>query len=73
MLKKMKATIRKYFAEGGILIIRYTEFEFDYNTDQDLLSTLSKDKLSEAFERIKSCIATYPSKQIPIIQEGFLF
>ena len=47
------------------MIIRYRE-TFDYKFRHK-----NRDQIVKAFERVKSAIALYPSKHIPIIQEEF--
>ena len=59
----MQETIRELCHQGGIMIIRYCE------TSNYTSKHKNRDQIYKAFQRIKSTIAIYPSKNIPIIQE----
>ena len=61
----MEKNIGEMCAQGGLMIIRYRE-TFDYEFRHK-----SRDQIVKAFERVKSTISLYPSKNIPIIQEEF--
>lgn len=47
------------------MIIRYRE---TYDAD---FWHKGRDQIAKAFDRVKSCIAQYPCRNIPIIQEEF--
>ena len=62
-LNSMRETIRKVCSRGGLMIIRYRE-TFNY-----VSKARNRDLIIKALQRIKSMVAVYPSKNIPIIQE----
>lgn len=60
-INTLKQTIREVCAQGGLLVLRYRE-TFNYAG-----KSKQRDLIEKALQRIKSTIALYPSKHIPII------
>ena len=66
-IETMRTTLKAMCSQGGLMILRF------YETNNFNKEAKSRDQIEEAFEVIKSAIAVYPSKRIPIIQEEFAF
>ena len=68
-LEEMKKKIGQMCEQGGLMLIRYQEQAIlSIVTDHEPLDR-GNDRISKAFELIKSTIALYPSRTLPIIQE----
>jgi len=65
MIEQIKEEIKKLCSQGGLMIIRYNA-----TTRKDQAQLKNRDLMTKAMQRIKSMIAHYPSKNIPIIQEN---